>query len=71
MSHVLILPLTTINQMFLTNNKKTVSWFCGTMAFTTQTKFDLFKVNNRNTKHTRARCEICLKLTVKAPERRQ
>ena len=28
----------------------------------------LFKVNNRN---TRARCEICSKLTVKTPERRQ
>ena len=28
----------------------------------------LFKVNNRN---TRTRCEICSKLTVKTPERRQ
>ena len=28
----------------------------------------LFKVNNRNTKK---RCEICSKLTIKAPERRQ
>ena len=27
----------------------------------------LFKVNNRN---TRARCEICSKLTIKTPERR-
>ena len=27
----------------------------------------LFKVNNRN---TRARCEICSKLTIKIPERR-
>ena len=27
----------------------------------------LFKVNNRN---TRARCEICLQLTIKTPERR-
>ena len=27
----------------------------------------MFKVNNRN---TRARCEICLKLTIKTPERR-
>ena len=26
-----------------------------------------FKVNNRN---TRKRCEICLKLTIKTPERR-
>ena len=28
----------------------------------------LFKVNNRN---TRTRCEICSKLTIKTPERRQ
>ena len=28
----------------------------------------LFKVNNRN---TRARCEICSKLTINTPERRQ
>ena len=28
----------------------------------------MFKVNNRN---TRTRCEICSKLTVKTPERRQ
>ena len=28
----------------------------------------LFKVNNRN---TRARCETCLKLTIKTPKRRQ
>ena len=29
---------------------------------------DLFKFNNRN---TRKRCEICLKLTIKTPERRR
>ena len=28
----------------------------------------MFKVNNRN---TQARCEICSKLTIKTPERRQ
>ena len=28
----------------------------------------MFKVNNRN---TRAMCEICSKLTIRAPERRQ
>ena len=28
----------------------------------------MFQVNNRN---TRARCEICSKLTIKIPERRQ
>ena len=31
-----------------------------------QANFHLFKVNNRN---TRKRCKICLKLTVKTPER--
>ena len=30
--------------------------------------FQLFKVNNRN---TRKRCKICSKLTIKTPERRQ
>ena len=25
----------------------------------------MFKVNNRNTKNTRARCQICLKLTLR------
>ena len=29
---------------------------------------NLFKVNNRN---TRARCQICSKLTIKTPKRRQ
>ena len=29
---------------------------------------NMFKINNRN---TRTRCEICLKLTIKTPERRQ
>ena len=28
----------------------------------------MFKINNR---HTRTRCEVCSKLTIKAPERRQ
>ena len=28
---------------------------------------NMFKINNRN---TRTRCEICLKLTIKTPERR-
>ena len=31
----------------------------------------LFEVNNRNTKGTRARSEMCLTLTVRTPERRQ
>ena len=33
---------------------------------TTPTGINLLKVNNRN---TRARCEICPKLTIKKPER--
>ena len=41
------------------------------MALTRQSGFYLFKVNNRNIKNTRARCEMCLKLTVSTPEQRQ
>ena len=29
------------------------------------------KMNYRSTKNTRARCEMCLKVTVRTPERRQ
>ena len=43
----------------------------GTIAFTTQPGFYLFQVNNRNTKTTRARCEIGVKLTIMTPKRRQ
>ena len=41
------------------------------LALTTQPGFYLFKVNNRDIKNTRVRCEICLKLTVRSPEQRQ
>ena len=58
-------------QTFLTINKRGISWFFGAVAVITQLGFYLFEVNNRNTKSTRARCEMCLKLTVRAPERRQ
>ena len=71
MSQVLSLPLPTINQTFLMNNKRAIPRFFGTMALCTQPKFYLFKVNNRNIKKTRTRCEMCLMLTVKTPERRQ
>ena len=54
-----------------TNNKRAISWFFGTVTPTTQPKFYLFKVNNRNTKNNRVRCELCLKLTVMTLERRQ
>ena len=30
-----------------------------------------FQVNNRNTKNTKARCEMCLKLSVRIPEEPQ
>ena len=63
--------LTIINQMFLTNNKKSSIMVFGTVAFTTQLGFCLFQVNNRNTKNTRARCEMCVKLTIMTPEWRQ
>ena len=58
--------------MFLTNKKRAASRFFGTSALTTlitQPGFYLLQVNNRNTKSTKARCEMCLKLTVRAPER--
>ena len=54
-SQVLSLPLTTINQTFLTNNKRAKLRFFETMTLTTQQGFYLFKVNKRNTKNTRAR----------------
>ena len=68
---VLSSPLTAINQMFLTNNKRVTSWFFGTVALTTQPISYLFKFNNRNTKNTSGGCEMCLELTVGAPEWRQ
>ena len=54
---------------------KRISWFFG-MVLTTHkithmlypANIYLFKVNNRN---TRKRCEICSKLTIKTPEKRQ
>ena len=41
----------------------------GTMAFTIQPGFYLFQVRYRNTKSTRARCKIYMKLTVMTPKR--
>ena len=75
---VLSSPLTTINQTFLMKTKELYHqsyikryMFFVTVVLTTQPRFYLFKVNNRNTKNTRATCEICLKLAVRTPERRQ
>ena len=39
-----------------------------TISLPTPLNIYLLKVNDRN---TRTRCEICLKLTIKTPERRQ
>ena len=52
-------PEATINQTFLTHNKRAISRLFGTMAFSTQPGFYLNKVNNRSTKNTRARRKIC------------
>ena len=54
LSQVQSSPLTTINQMFLTNNKRAVKRFFGMVALNTLQTFYLYKVNNRNTKNTRA-----------------
>ena len=60
--------------MYLLSTKKTNPNERGKQVFRTWWCRDplvgiyLFKVNNRN---TRIMCEICLKVTIKAPERRQ
>ena len=41
------------------------------VPLTTQPGFYLFQVNKRNTKNTKVRCELSLKLTVRIPERPQ
>ena len=45
-------------------------FFLNTETISLPTPLDIYllKVNDRN---TRTRCEICLKLTIKTPERRQ
>ena len=63
MFQVLSSTLTTTNQTFLTNQKRIVSRIFGTVALTTHPGFYLFIVNNRKTKSTRARYDVCLKLT--------
>ena len=71
MSQVLNSPMTTLNQTFLTNNKRALSRFFGTVALTSQPRFYLYRFNQRKTRNTGARSEMCLKLTVKVSERRQ
>ena len=51
--------------------KKSYIMVFGTIAFTTPPGFYLLQVNNRNTGNTRARCKMCVKLTIMTPERRQ
>ena len=63
-SQVLSSPLTT----FFTNNKRIISRFFGTVIPTTPLGLYLFKVNDRNIKNTRARCEMCLKIIVRTPD---
>ena len=60
-----------INQTFFTNDKKAISRFFGAVILNTHPGIYLPKVNNNNTKNTRARCEMYLKLTVRTPRRRQ
>ena len=38
---------------------------------TTELGFYLFKANDRNSKNTRERCEMYLKIIIRTPERRQ
>ena len=61
-SQVLSSPLTT--SMLFANNKTyiTVFWNGGSYYLP---RFYEFKVNNRNTKNTRASCEMCLELSVR------
>ena len=71
MSQVLSLPLTTFFLPFFyiyyeqQKNYITVFWN------STQLGFYLLKVNDKKTKTTRARYEMCLKIIVRTPERRQ
>ena len=51
--------------------KKSYIMGFGTIAFTTPPGFYLFQVNNRNTRNTRAKCKMCVKVTIMTPERRQ
>ena len=67
-SQVLSSLLTTIKYTFLKDNKRVISRFFGTVALTTYPGFYLINVTNRNTKNTKARCQMSLKLTVRTPE---
>ena len=57
--------------MFFTNNKRAISQRFGTVTLTNQSGIYLLNVNNRNTKNSRARYDMCLKLTARTSEPRQ
>ena len=63
---------TTLNTLRWTLTAHSLKWVTLQTVWFTETWIPasnyMFKVNNRN---TRARCEICSKLTIKIPERRQ
>ena len=52
------------------SNKRAIFFFWNDGS-TTDPGFYLFKVSNRSTKNTRVKYEMCLKLTVRTPERRE
>ena len=68
LSQVLNSSLTTINQTFFTNNKRTISQFFGMVNLTSQSGFYMFKFTRRNTENTLARFQMCLKLIIRTPE---
>ena len=51
------------SNIFLRKTKDLSQGFFGMVTLTIQPEFYLFKVNNRNNKITRARSQMCLKLT--------
>ena len=68
-SQVLSLPLTKFFNVFLCFLRTTKELYHGFLErCLTQLGFYL---NDRNTKNTRARCEMCLKIIVRIPERHQ
>ena len=64
-------PVLTILPIFFDENPTFPTTFSSSPSIFTITSFPanifLFKVNNRN---SRKKCEICLNLTIKTPERR-
>ena len=65
-----ILDVSQAFQRFYEQQKNYITVF-GTVSPTTLFGFYMFKVNDRNTENTRARCITCLKIIVRTPKRRQ